>query len=66
MNILTGGITLVLIVAVVVLILFLIVFVTKYKTVGPDEALIVSGSYLGRKNVKAEKKSKLFVVAVHS
>ncbi len=58
MNILTGGITLVLIVAVVVLILFLIVFVTKYKTVGPDEALIVSGSYLGRKNVFIDEGGK--------
>lgn len=27
------------------------VFVTKYRTAGPDEALIVTGSYLGGKNV---------------
>ena len=37
---------------VVVLVLALIaVFVSKYRTAGPDEALIVTGSYLGGKNV---------------
>ena len=25
----------------------ILVFVSKYRTVGPDEALIVTGSYLG-------------------
>ena len=30
------------------------VFVTKYRTVGPDEALIVTGSYLG-KNVHTDE-----------
>ncbi|WP_158593232.1 flotillin family protein [Planomicrobium sp. Y74] len=30
------------------------VYVTKYKTVGPDEALIVTGSYLGSKNVHTD------------
>ncbi len=27
------------------------VYIAKYKTVGPDEALIVTGSFLGSKNV---------------
>ena len=31
------------------------VFVTKYRTAGPDEALIVTGSYLGRKNVHIDE-----------
>lgn len=31
------------------------VFVTKYKTAGPDEALIVTGSYLGGKNVHIDE-----------
>ncbi|MGO1060358.1 SPFH domain-containing protein [Planococcus sp. FY231025] len=30
------------------------VYITKYKTVGPDEALIVTGSYLGSKNVHTD------------
>lgn len=33
------------------LIALIAVFVTKYRTAGPDEALIVTGSYLGSKNV---------------
>ncbi|MFA9557803.1 flotillin family protein [Evansella sp. AB-rgal1] len=41
---------------VVVLILALLgVFVTKYRTAGPDEALIVTGSYLGGKNVNTDE-----------
>lgn len=41
---------------VVVILLALIgVFVTKYKTAGPDEALIVTGSFLGRKNVNIDE-----------
>jgi flotillin len=31
------------------------VFVAKYRTAGPDEALIVTGSYLGRKNVHTDE-----------
>lgn len=31
------------------------VYITKYKTVGPDEALIVTGSYLGSKNVHTDE-----------
>ncbi len=33
----------------------LAVFVTKYRTAGPDEALIVTGSYLGGKNVHVDE-----------
>lgn len=40
----------------VVLVLALIgVFVTKYRTAGPDEALIVTGSFLGNKNVHVDE-----------
>ncbi|TCN21376.1 flotillin family protein [Mesobacillus foraminis] len=40
----------------VFLILALIgVFITKYKTAGPDEALIVTGSFLGSKNVHVDE-----------
>ncbi len=31
------------------------VFVSKYRTAGPDEALIVTGSFLGRKNVHIDE-----------
>ncbi|TDL31532.1 flotillin family protein [Jeotgalibacillus sp. S-D1] len=31
------------------------VYVTKYRTAGPDEALIVTGSYLGSKNVHKDE-----------
>ncbi|MCM3620265.1 flotillin family protein [Sutcliffiella horikoshii] len=42
--------------AVVALIFVLIVvFVARYKTVGPDEALIITGSYLGGKNVHTDE-----------
>ena len=37
-----------------VLLTILAVYVTKYRTVGPDEALIVTGSYLGSKNVHTD------------
>ncbi|MBS4188964.1 flotillin family protein [Bacillus sp. FJAT-49705] len=37
------------------LIALLGVFITKYKTAGPDEALIVTGSYLGSKNVHVDE-----------
>ncbi|MER1956197.1 MAG: flotillin family protein [Solibacillus sp.] len=45
-------------IAVGVVVFFIIalvaVYVTKYKTVGADEALIVTGSYLGSKNVHTD------------
>ncbi|MBA9027655.1 MULTISPECIES: flotillin family protein [Bacillaceae] len=41
---------------VVVLLLALIgVFITKYRTAGPDEALIITGSYLGSRNVHTDE-----------
>ncbi|GAB2546281.1 flotillin family protein [Gracilibacillus alcaliphilus] len=45
----------VIIVAAAVLLALLGVFVTKYRTAGPDEALIVTGSYLGGKNVHVDE-----------
>ncbi|MFJ7728399.1 SPFH domain-containing protein [Neobacillus sp. NPDC097160] len=38
-----------------ILIALLGVFVTKYRTAGPDEALIVTGSYLGNGNVHVDE-----------
>ena len=49
------GILLPIIIAVLVLLMFLIVFVSKYQTAKPDEALIISGSYLGSKNVHVDE-----------
>ena len=37
-----------------VLLAVILVYISKYKTVGPDEALIVTGSYLGSKNVHSD------------
>ena len=46
-----------------ILLMLLIVFVTKYQTAKPDEALIISGSYLGSKNVHAdESNNKIKIV----
>ncbi|MGN5650994.1 SPFH domain-containing protein [Bacillus sp. Brlt_9] len=42
-------------VAAFVLIAIIGVFITKYRTVGPDEALIVTGSYLGSKSVHTDQ-----------
>lgn len=41
-------------VAAFILLAIIGVYVTKYKTVGPDEALIVTGSYLGSKTVHTD------------
>ncbi|EOH92284.1 flotillin [Enterococcus haemoperoxidus ATCC BAA-382] len=38
-----------------ILLMLLIVFISKYQTAKPDEALIISGSYLGNKNVHADE-----------
>lgn len=45
------------VIAIVVFILlaFIAVFIKKYHTAGPDEALIVTGSYLGSKNVHVDE-----------
>lgn len=46
-----------------ILLMLLIVFISKYQTAKPDEALIISGSYLGTKNVHAdESKNKIKIV----
>ncbi|MGE6629803.1 SPFH domain-containing protein [Bacillus sp. NPDC077027] len=42
-------------IALVILIALIGVFVSKYRTAGPDEALIVTGSYLGSKNVHVDE-----------
>ncbi|MGX7351154.1 flotillin family protein [Enterococcus canis] len=42
-------------IVVFVLLMLLIVFVSKYQTAKPDEALIISGSYLGSKNVHQDE-----------
>ncbi|PPA70598.1 flotillin family protein [Jeotgalibacillus proteolyticus] len=39
----------------VILLALIGVYVTKYRTAGPDEALIVTGSYLGSKNVHTDE-----------
>ncbi|WP_368293098.1 flotillin family protein [Dehalobacter sp. TBBPA1] len=46
------------IIIVVVLIVLGLVFWARYKTVGPDEAMIVTGSYLGRKNVHTDESGR--------
>ncbi|WP_423799515.1 SPFH domain-containing protein [Neobacillus sp. SAB-20_R2A] len=38
-----------------ILIALIGVFITKYRTAGPDEALIVTGSFLGNKNVHVDE-----------
>ncbi|MGC4377721.1 flotillin family protein [Fictibacillus sp. Mic-4] len=42
-------------IVVFVVLALLAVFITKYRTAGPDEALIVTGSYLGSKNVNIDE-----------
>lgn len=37
------------------LIAFIAVFIAKYRTAGPDEALIITGSYLGSRNVHVDE-----------
>lgn len=49
------GIWIVIAIVVFILIALLGIFITKYRTAGPDEALIVTGSYLGGKNVHTDE-----------
>ncbi|KIL52118.1 flotillin family protein [Jeotgalibacillus soli] len=42
-------------IAVFILLALISVYVAKYRTAGPDEALIVTGSYLGTKNVHTDE-----------
>lgn len=47
----------------IIILMMLIIFVSKYQTAKPDEALIISGSYLGTKNVhKDESGNKIKIV----
>jgi len=48
------GSLLVIIIVLFIFIILLTVFIVKYKTAGPDEALIITGSYLGGKNVHVD------------
>lgn len=41
-------------IVVVIIVILGLAFMARYKTVGPDEAMIVTGSFLGNKNVTAE------------
>ncbi|WP_426457758.1 SPFH domain-containing protein [Bacillus altitudinis] len=51
------GTTILIIIGIVLVILIALigVFFSKYRTAGPDEALIVTGSYLGSKNVHVDE-----------
>ncbi|WP_280516916.1 flotillin family protein [Lederbergia sp. NSJ-179] len=49
------GIWIVIAIVIFILIALIGVFVSKYRTAGPDEALIVTGSYLGGKNVHTDE-----------
>lgn len=49
------GIGIVIIIAAVLILALIGVFVSKYRTAGPDEALIITGSYLGGKNVHIDE-----------
>ncbi|WP_077617103.1 flotillin family protein [Bacillus sinesaloumensis] len=51
----TTGIWIVIGIVAFLLLALIGVFVTKYRTAGPDEALIVTGSYLGGKNVHVDE-----------
>ncbi|WP_425412133.1 flotillin family protein [Neobacillus massiliamazoniensis] len=42
-------------IVILILIALIGVFVTKYRTAGPDEALIVTGSFLGNRNVHVDE-----------
>ncbi|WAA13850.1 flotillin family protein [Fervidibacillus halotolerans] len=49
------GITIIIVIVAILILALIGVFVSKYRTVGPDEALIVTGSYLGSKNVHVDE-----------
>ncbi|MBD8067766.1 flotillin family protein [Bacillus sp. PS06] len=49
------SVTIIIGIAVFLVLALIAVFVTKYRTAGPDEALIVTGSYLGGKNVHIDE-----------
>ena len=41
-------------IAIAAILILVMAFSARYKTVSPDEAMIVTGSYLGRKNVMTD------------
>ncbi|WP_438433836.1 flotillin family protein [Gorillibacterium sp. sgz500922] len=49
-----SGVWVIPVVVVAVIVLLGIAFMARYKTVGPDEAMIVTGSFLGSKNVTTD------------
>ncbi|KHD85612.1 flotillin family protein [Heyndrickxia ginsengihumi] len=49
------GIWIVIAICVFIVIALIAVFITKYRTAGPDEALIVTGSFLGGRNVHIDE-----------
>lgn len=49
------GIWTVVLIVLFLVIAFIAIFMMKYRTAGPDEALIVTGSYLGGKNVHTDE-----------
>lgn len=49
-------------VVVAVLAVLILTFISRYKTVGPDSAMIVTGSYLGKKNTSQESGRKAKIV----
>ncbi|MFC0301610.1 SPFH domain-containing protein [Virgibacillus soli] len=55
LDLLFDGIGIVIGLVIILLIALISVFISKYKTAGPDEALIVTGSYLGGKNVHRDE-----------
>lgn len=50
-----GEIAIILAVVAILIFALVVVFVARYKTAGPDEALIITGSYLGGKNVHVDE-----------
>jgi len=48
------GVWVIPVIVVAVIVLLGIAFMARYKTVGPDEAMIVTGSFLGSKNVTTD------------
>src|SRR5690625_349572 len=49
------GVWIIIIMAVVLVLTLIGIFVSKYRTAGPDEALIITGSYLCGKNVHTDE-----------
>ncbi|MFM1653709.1 SPFH domain-containing protein [Brevibacillus sp. B_LB10_24] len=52
------GVTVILVVVIAILAILGITFWARYKTVGADQAMIVTGSYLGSKNVLTDEQGR--------